>query len=223
MTMRRKQGRPTTFGQPLHPELNIDTADAIVNAVRAGAFIDTAAAAAGIPRGTLNTWLTVGARTATAVASGEKDPDTLTPYEQALRDFSLRINKAFAEWDIEANAQLQQLSRRHVGKTSTVITRDATGQVIEQTTRSEEVEPDWRIIAWRLERKDWGRYGPRLRSEVTGKDGGPIEMADRTSALLDVVREARAQEAAALGSGADAVTGSVLDGLLSQDGATEEG
>ena len=33
---------------------------------------------------------------------------------------------------------------------------------------------DWRAAAWRLERKFPGRWGQTTRTELTGKDGGPV-------------------------------------------------
>lgn len=59
MAMRRGRGRPTKF--------NKATADQIIQYIRAGAYIETAAVAAGIDKATFYAWLKKGA----AASSGE--------------------------------------------------------------------------------------------------------------------------------------------------------
>lgn len=44
---------------------------------------------------------------------------------------------------------------------------------------------DWKASAWRLERKYQDKWGRKDRTEVTGKDGGPIEIDDPREVLLN--------------------------------------
>jgi hypothetical protein len=105
----------------------------IVNAIRAGSYVETAAAAAGIDKVTLYRWLKRGGRF----------PGTI------YADFADAVN--------EATAQAEMRDVLTISK--------AAG------------EGDWRAAAWRLERKYPKRWGTVSRTELTGKDGGPVAMA----------------------------------------------
>lgn len=104
----------------------------IVNAIRAGAYVETAAAAAGVNKVTLYRWL----------KRGNKYPGT--------------IYEAFAEAVHEATAQAEMRDVLTISK--------AAG------------DGDWRAAAWRLERKYPKRWGTVSRTELTGKDGGPLRV-----------------------------------------------
>lgn len=114
-------------------KLTPEIATALLEALRAGNFRQTAARAAGITKRTLSRWL----------AKGEERPRS--------RYGRFRIEVLRAEQDAEANAL------------RVVITAGPA---------------DWRAAAWFLERKypqRWARRDPQ-RLELTGKDGGPLEL-----------------------------------------------
>lgn len=110
----------------------------VVGFVRAGAYVETAAAAAGISKETLYSWLRRG-------AAGE------APFA------------AFAEAVEEAQALAEMRDLALIGKAA---------------------ETEWTAAAWRLERKFPDRYGRRTKHEVSGPEGGPIEVADVRAKLL---------------------------------------
>lgn len=112
--------------------LTLDRQEKIINAIRAGAYIETAAAAAGINKTSLYAWL----------KKGERYPGT--------------IFSAFAD---AVNAALAQAEMRDVLAIS-----KAAG------------EGDWRAAAWRLERKFPGRWGQTTRTQISGPDGGPVQV-----------------------------------------------
>lgn len=111
---KRGRGRPTKFTQEI--------ADRIVIFVRAGNYIETAAAAAGINKDTLYDWLKKGA----AQKSG------------VLRDFSDAITKALAE------AEASDLAT--IGKAAK--------------------DGHWQAAAWRLERRNFTRWGKRQKIDL---------------------------------------------------------
>lgn len=121
---KRGQGRPCKLTPVLQEK--------IVNAVAAGNYADTAAALAGISKGTFFAWIKKGARS----------------HYGKFRDFSDAIEKAQAESEVR--------DLRYIGQAA------AAGS--------------WQAAAWRLEQKFPKRWGRVDRSEVTGKDGGPVEV-----------------------------------------------
>lgn len=140
----------------------------ILNAIRAGAYLETAAAAAGINKVTLHRWL----------RRGERYPDT--------------IYSAFSEAVHEALAQAELRDVLTISK--------AAG------------DGDWRAAAWRLERKYPKRWGTVSRTEITGKDGGALQIQQSSANLRDMTdgqleRLARGEPlAAVLASGGTAGT-----------------
>lgn len=45
-------------------------------------------------------------------------------------------------------------------------------------------EVDWRALAWSLERMQPDVYGSRSRTEITGAEGGPVQIEGRAPALF---------------------------------------
>lgn len=129
--MGRKRGRPT--------KLTPETQETILNAIRAGNYIETAAALAGISKETFYKWLRRGARAKTG----------------KHRDFVDAVEKAQAEAEALDLQIIRQASKKH-----------------------------WQAAAWRLERRSPERWG-RQRLEITGADGGPLEM--ETGLTIEVV------------------------------------
>jgi hypothetical protein len=103
-------------------------------------------------------------------------------------------------YDAEARGQAHLLAIlegecRGGAQVTTVVERyNGNGDLIERQTKTETARPDAASIRWRLERRYpelWGRQ----RIEVTGPDGGPVEVtgaerADRLAAALTQVRSA---------------------------------
>lgn len=117
--------------------------DTIVDYIRAGNYMETAAAAAGISKDTLYNWLRRGAR----YKAGEEDYN-IEKY-QKYAEFKDKVEQAQAEAEI----------------------RDV--MII-----SKAAQESWQAAAWRLERKFPDKWGKKEKSnvELTGKDGGPVEL-----------------------------------------------
>jgi hypothetical protein len=113
----RAIGLPTT----LTPQV----AEQIVASLRAGNYIVVATKAAGVPRQTFNAWMTRGRSPATR--------------DELYRDFRTRVERARAEAETRAVAQIAQAARHN-----------------------------WQAAAWLLERtapERWGKPSVRLRDE----------------------------------------------------------
>ena len=120
-------GRPTKLTPALQKR--------IVQAIRRGCYVETAAALAGVHKDTFYSWLKKGAKD-----EGEK----------VYRDFNAAVEKALAESERDDLAVIEKASRGYeVVKTKVVTYKDGTTE--ETTERSTKF--DWQAAAWRLERR----------------------------------------------------------------------
>lgn len=127
-------------------KLTPDTKDAIITALASGAPPEVAAAYAGVVRATFQAWLAQG-RAAIANANGDL-AKVLAKDEYA--QFALEVEEALA---------------RFVVGNSAAITTHGTSKT----------EGEWQALAWQLERRFPQWFSRKLRHEVTGADGGPIQ------------------------------------------------
>lgn len=139
----------------------------IIQAIRIGGYIETAAAYAGISKDSFYRWLKKGARENREEVKGT-EPSLYAKLSDA-------IEKATADAEL---ADVEIIDRHAKGFTATKTTekvRMVGGgyQVIERTTETVE-RRDWQAAAWRLERKNPGRWGRRDRRELTGADGNAL-------------------------------------------------
>jgi hypothetical protein len=119
----------------------------VVKALLGGSPPEAACAYAGIQRSTYYEWLKRG-RAALSDANGNA---AQVVEENPYAGFVVAVDHALSRFI-----------------TGTVATIGAAGR-----TRS---EGDWRALAWLLERRFPGLFGQRTRHEITGRDGGPIEL-----------------------------------------------
>ena len=135
-TKPRTRGRPTV--------LTADVQDRIVTAIRAGSYLDDAAAYAGISRAVVFRWLAQGKDAQQRHEAGE----TLTDFETILIDFV----------DAVENARAQAVIR-NVG-------------IIQSAAQ----DGQWQAAAWYLERTNPRKWGRHETVEITGADGGAIQV-----------------------------------------------
>lgn len=171
-----KRAKPGLFDQA--------RADKIVAYVRAGNYLETASAAAGVGRDVMRRWLQDGAG------------DPSSP-EGA---FASAVEQSRAEAEIRSVALIETHGR------SAVRTRektDATGAVVERVTETD--RGDWRPLAWRLERMSPGKFAARVRIEVEHELGAVldalgVELPPETYARVLEIIDRR------LGAGAPSIT-----------------
>ena len=124
--------------------LTADVQDRIVTAIRAGSYLDDAAAYAGISRAVVFRWLAQGKDAQQRHEAGE----TLTDFETILIDFV----------DAVENARAQAVIR-NVG-------------IIQSAAQNGQ----WQAAAWYLERTNPRKWGRHETVEITGADGGAIQV-----------------------------------------------
>jgi hypothetical protein len=185
-------------GQPGHPsditrevgrdqEGNpITSADRIVQAIRAGNYIEAAAPLGGVDKRTAYHWLKTGAK------AYAKDDAVRTDFERACMSFSHAVAKAQAEAEAEDVAQLARLARGGLPQIVTTV-KIVDGKEVERTTKTEATLPNDRVLTWRLERRFPDRWG-RQRVELTGPEGEAIPVEVRATKLVEAIEELRRRQ-----------------------------
>lgn len=123
-------------------KLNAEIQTRIVAFLGAGAYVETAACAAGVSKQTLYTWLRRG-------ADGDR----------RYAGFLDAVEKAQSEADLRDLKTIREAAQSGI----------------------------WQAAAWRLERRHPEQWG-RRRVEVTGEDGGPVDVEVGPMTVLDLVR-----------------------------------
>lgn len=175
-------------------------AQVIIDEAKTGLPAEIAAQLAGISLRTYRNWLTDGRAVLARIAA---QPDIeLSAAELRLAQFTTDVEAARAEWVSGANQTLEKgrLSRQKV----TVRTKKATALVdgvlieydAEVTTTVEDLPVELGPLQWRLSKLAPAQYGPVTRLELTGADGGPVELdiGARVAELLGRIRGSIAVE-----------------------------
>lgn len=148
----KKVGRP--------PKINPKIMEKILNAIRAGNYMETAAAYAGIDKVTLYSWM----------KKGNQQPRSV--YGQFLN----ALSEAQAQSQIRdvMNIDLAAMGRKNVYE------RDANGKLVFDGNGDPIVieygfKPNWQASAWRLERKYPKLWGKQDSMDITtqGKEINP--------------------------------------------------
>lgn len=136
-------------------KLDIEIQKEIINMVKAGNFLETAAAFAGVDVSTIRRWIKRGERELQRIDENSGGRAKIRKAEQKYVEFCTAIKKAKAESEIRDLLLIGNAAKE-----------------------------DWKAAAWRLERKYPERYGRTERHELTGKDGGPIEVDEVSEKLI---------------------------------------
>lgn len=172
--------------------------DRVEEAMRRGAFTQDIAARVGWPVATVRGWLRTGAEAVASVAQGNARTHELTPHQRQCAELHMRATRAEADARLMMLAIVQRQASGGHKRTETT-TRVVNGRAVEITTRTIEAAPDARAATWMLEHR-WAEDYGRRHVEVTGADGGPIEvdLKPARERLADLIEKAAtASEASA--------------------------
>lgn len=177
--------------------------DQIAGNLRTGHYVETTAAMTGLSKQSMYSWLKIGAR------NHDKPVSKLTAHEQRCIRFLDAVEQAQADAEDRDLLRHAALARGGLERRTVIERTNAEGNLVERTTKVETLPPDARAIEWRLERRHPEKWGRRSSIEVTGKDGGPLELTTEERA------DRLAEDAALFLAGAAAATelgaGDVID------------
>lgn len=157
-------------------------AEVLIGEARKGLPAEIAAQYAGVSVRTFRDWLTSGR----AVFSRLKEtPDLeLTDRERQLAQFATDVQSAHADWLRGANEIMEAAARsrvRRVVKEKVTLVRDAEGvetgeEMVERTVTVTDEPIELGPLQWRMGKLQPSFYGPLTRVELTGADGGAVEL-----------------------------------------------
>lgn len=176
------RGRPSKFTKA--------TRDRILNALRAGNYIDTAAAYGLVHKDTLYEWLNFGERISRALPAEEERRAAaiakLDILEREYLEFSDAVKEERAKAEMEALMMVRQIGQGRPGRVRKI--NDL------ETVEEKELPPVWQANAWFLERSFPDRWGRKfIQKEISGPGGKPIAFKDETP-ISDGDRMARIQK-----------------------------
>ena len=152
-------------------KLTPDVQQKICTAIQGGNYIETASAFAGIGKTALYEWLKRGGAELARVAKSARL--RVLASELIYVEFTNAVEEALAQSELHDVLIIQRAASGYdVLVTKEVLDKDGNVHVL--STNSHEF--DWRASAWRLERKFPDRWGRRERTELSGPDGGPIQV-----------------------------------------------
>lgn len=136
--------------------------DAIVDHLRAGNYVETAAAAVGVNRTTLLRYLMRGAK---ALRLSAETGKAVPKVDKVYAEFTARVQVAASEAEAGMLDMLTRLATGGLQVTETSIEYVLDGETRREVKRTEttrNLAPNVRAIMWRLERRNashWGRPG----------------------------------------------------------------
>lgn len=143
------------------PKLTDELIENIINAMRAGAYVETAAVVNGVAKQTLYTWL--------KIANKPKCPKIYTRLLDA-------VERGFEECSMR---DLMVIDKAANPDKMAYKLKDENGeQIYDKDGLPVYIKPrlaDWQAAAWRLERRS-KKFSKTEKVEMTGKDGGPQVM-----------------------------------------------
>lgn len=142
-----------------------ERADALLNAIRLGTPLQVACDFAGIHRDTLRLWRGRG-REALRVEKGKR-----SPIQRKFAEFIVSLDKAVAQAGIQAQRTIH-----------TLMTQDVRAATPEQQRIA--MSAAQFFLTHRLPEY----YNTKVSAELTGKDGGPIEMTLTADKAWEIVR-----------------------------------
>jgi len=175
MARPKKAGRPTKITKAI--------TKTIVDAVRRGNYIETAAALAGVSKNTIYEWMRRGAAEGDRL---EENPRLKPKIEETpFFIFSDALKKALAQSENDSLMVMDEVARGYeaVETITAEKVNPKTGQIQTLTETKTTWERDWTAMAWRMERRFRKRWGRNLPEDVeTEEDSEGLVLVEHSDA-----------------------------------------
>ncbi len=176
--------------------IEVNLIDRVEEALRAGAFVKDAAARIGVDKSRLWEWQKTGVRAQRDLLTGVRRHSDLSRHEKQCAELAARMESAEAEARLQLLALGQKLAQGGFVRREVTKKVNATGQVLETTTKESVADPEPRMIQWLLSRR-WPEDFNRNTIELTGADGAPLIDGKAVAVrLAEEIAAARANRAA---------------------------
>lgn len=166
----------------------------VIFSLKAGCYIETAAAYAGISRSTLYQWMKRGQREKRRLQKKRTRPYVS---EAQFVIFVDAITRAMAESEVRDVSVIAQAANGGYKYTEKKVKKDSNGNIISEELVEKTAAPQWQAAAWRLERKNPKKWGRRV---AIRKDDGNDDK-NSPEAFANKMREAFGTIAGIIGSG----------------------
>lgn len=143
----------------------------VTSAIKAGNYMEVAAAYAGISKDTFFRWMKRGAREKRRVLNDKRLKIRQSELPYVL--FSEGVRKALADAEVRDVSMIAKAASGGQVYTEEKIVYDASGRIVEKQVVTKKTAPQWQAAAWRLERKypkKWGRRVAIRKDEGTGEE-----------------------------------------------------
>lgn len=188
--------RPVRHADGTIEQQPVTFAERIIEAISLGGFLHDAAARVGITVETLREWRRVGNKARHDVLTGTKRRSHLTKRERQLAELAANLELAESEARLRLLGIGQKLAQGGTQRTETTVETIAptggTPQLVRTTERTYVAEPSAQMVTWLLGHR-WPADFGTTRTEITGPDGGPIQVgaAPALDRLRDVIETAK--------------------------------
>jgi hypothetical protein len=182
-TMRRPIGIPTSIDDIVSytdEGVPVTAGQRIIQILETGDTLHSAAHAAHIQVSTIQDWVENGAAAANKRSKGVR----LTANERRWLAFSTEVGAAQARARERYLRTIYEDGTQGTTRRSTSTKTDASGAVVETVERVEQIPPNPVTAQWMLERRWWRDFGRHQQLEVTGPDGGPMQVTSPLSEIM---------------------------------------
>ena len=143
----------------------------VIFSLKAGCYIETAAAYAGISKDTLYRWLKRGRKERRRLAADRRARPKISEAQFVV--FLDGVTRAMSESEVRDVSLIAQAANGGQKYVEEKVTTDANGNIISKQIITKSLAPQWQAAAWRLERKHpkkWGRRVAIRKDEGNGEE-----------------------------------------------------